>query len=337
MKTHHMKKIRRMTAACMAAFFIGLILETVPVTAAEQIAAAPGTPENVHAESYSFSKIRVSWDPVPGAEGYRVYRAADPEGTYRYCYETDNPEKNWYINTNRQTGKKYWYRVRAWTRGADGKVTLGPLSSADSAYARPSRVEVTGIYSEGWIDRTFRLTWKPVPGASGYQISMKTLDSQQPAKESSDSSFIFCGNFQGTEGSVEIPDKTKDYVLRVRAYRKVKGKKIYGRFSREISFRPDWDEEKLKEAGCDWLKENLPQTKLKETLEDGRLRTPDNTSWSGAWPLRLCRYEPWEQVLAELKEHLAEDTAQYGGLPQSVCLFTNSKIEHNYVHIYLLH
>ena len=66
------------------------------------------TPAQVKAYSYDWHKIKVTGEESDEADGYTVYRSAKKDGTYRRVYTTENPEKNWYINTNRTPGKTYY-------------------------------------------------------------------------------------------------------------------------------------------------------------------------------------------------------------------------------------
>ena len=285
------------------------------------------TPQGVKAASYSHSKIRVSWDVVDDADGYVVYRASKEKGPYKQCYTTDNAEKNWYINTNRKTGKVWWYKVRAF-RTVNGKKVFTGYSQAVSAYARPGRVTITNISSSGFIYRYLNLEWKKVSGASGYQVSMREQGTDQ---------FVFMGNFIEPAASIEIPDTTKEYDFRVRAYRKVDGKKVYGRFSAVTSYDFDWTEEDLVEAGRQYIQAQWPETVFSETMSDGTSRTPYNgTSWLAVWPKRFCRYEPWEEVKTELLAAIDADVKMQGQAPQDVWLYVAPDNDENWVSVYLL-
>ena len=112
---------------------------------------------SVKAASYSYSKIRISWNPLKGADGYIVYRSSDKNGTYKQVYDTEHPDKNWYINTNRKTGKVWWYKVRGY-RIVNGRKVFTKYSEAVSAYARPDKVAVTAISSSGFICRYLNLS-----------------------------------------------------------------------------------------------------------------------------------------------------------------------------------
>ena len=284
-------------------------------------------PSGVKAASYSYSKIRVSWDAVEGADGYIVYRASNENGTYRKSYTTDNPKKIWYINTNRKSGQVWWYKVRAY-KLADGKKVFSKYSKLVSAYARPGTVKVTEIASTGFIYRYLDLKWQKVPGASGYQVYRK---------ERHEEKFTFIGNFKEPAASIEVPDTTKEYDLKVRAYRMVDGKKVYGKFSKVMSYEFDWSEKDLAAAGESYILEQYPETTFSSVNSSGELKTPYNgTSWLAVWPINFCRYEPWENVKAELIAAINTDSKMQGGLSEDLCFYIKPENDKNWVTLYLL-
>ena len=283
--------------------------------------------DGVKAASYNYSKIRVSWDTVEDADGYIVYRASSENGTYRKSYTTDNPKKNWYINTNRKSGQVWWYKVRAY-KLADGKKIFSKYSKPVSAYARPGTVKVTDIASTGFIYRYLDLKWKKVPGASGYQVYRK---------ERYEEKYTFIGNFKEPAASIEIPDSTKEYDLKVRAYRLVDGKKVYSKFSKGMSYEFDWSEKDLAAAGESYILEQYPETTFSSVNSSGELKTPYNgTSWLAVWPINFCLYEPWENVKAELIAAINTDAKMQGGLSEDLCFYIKPKNDKNWITIYLL-
>ena len=283
--------------------------------------------DGVKAVSYNYSKIRVSWDAVEGADGYIVYRASSENGTYRKSYTTDNPKKNWYINTNRKSGQVWWYKVRAY-KLADGKKIFSKYSKPVSAYARPGTVKVTDIASTGFIYRYLDLEWQKVSGASGYQVYRK---------ERYEEKYTFIGNFKELAASIEVPDTTKEYDLKVRAYRMVDGKKVYGKFSKVMSYEFDWSEDDLAAAGESYILEQYPETTFSSVNSSGESKTQYNgTSWLAVWPINFCLYEPWENVKAELIAAFNTDAMMQGGLSEDLCFYIKPENDKNWVTIYLL-
>lgn len=65
----------------------------------------------------SKTSIKLSWKKVNGAKGYQVYRSATKSGTYKKIKTTTSTS---FINKNLKSGKKYYYKVRAY-RVVNGK------------------------------------------------------------------------------------------------------------------------------------------------------------------------------------------------------------------------
>lgn len=59
----------------------------------------------------SKGNIKVSWNKVNGAKGYKVYRATSKKGTYKLVKTTTAKS---YTNTGLTAGKTYYYKVRAY-------------------------------------------------------------------------------------------------------------------------------------------------------------------------------------------------------------------------------
>lgn len=284
-------------------------------------------PSDVKASGYNYNKIRISWDVMENADGYIVYRASVENGTYKKVYTTDNTKKSWYINNNRKTGKTWWYKVRGYQL-VDGKKVFSKYSKAVSAYARPNKVKVTDVGCSGFIYRTLNLEWKSVVGATGYQVYMK---------ERGEEKFRFMGNFKGTSVSIDLPDTTKVYDLKIRAYTTVDGKKVKGYFSEVFSYEFDWSEKELIAAGEEYIRSQWPGTTFDNTLSTGEEKTPYNgTSWLAVWPKRFCMYEPWEEVKAELIAAINTDVKMQGDMQQEVCIYVTPDNDENWVTIYLL-
>lgn len=314
---------------CLFLSVILFFLVVTPAHAAEEgkVMISDAKPSNVKASGYNYNKIRISWDAMENADGYTVYRASTESGTYKKVYTTDNIKKSWYINTNRQTGKIWWYKVRGYQL-VDGKKVFSKYSKAVSAYARPNKVKVTDVGCSGFIYRTLDLEWKSVAGATGYQVYMRERGAEK---------FNFMGSFKGTAASIDLPDTTKIYDLKIRAYTTVDGKKVKGNFSEVFSYEFDWCEEELIAAGEEYIHSQWPGTTFDSTLSTGEEKTPYNgTSWLAVWPKRLCLYEPWEEVKAELIAAINTDVKMQREMLQEVCFYVTSDNDENWVTVYLL-
>ena len=289
-------------------------------------------PTGVKAASYSCSKIKVTWDPVPGADGYIVYRSESRNGVYSKAYSTSDPEKNWYINTGRTCGRTWYYKVRGYCI-RNGKRVYTKYSKPVSAYARPNKVKRTSLSTGGDVLLDFHLKWKPVSGASGYQVYIR----QQGMEK-----YQLAGTYTKTSAVFAIPDTRNLYDVKVRAYRTVKGKKVYGLFSDVVSYSFDWDADMLKEAGEAYLLKTYPGITLDDTLSTGVKKNPWDgfTSWSALWPASYCRYQSWDMVKADLEETIRLDMENYGNALDYMCMWIEpedaASHEENWVSIWML-
>ena len=106
-------------------------------------------------------KVTVTWSPVPGAEGYRIYRGvngswiATPVGRTTGTSHTSHGLAN---------GTTYSFTVAAYTREGNG-----PLSLAVSAMPIAPPEGVTATMSDGRVT----IKWEPSAGATSYTIYRK--------------------------------------------------------------------------------------------------------------------------------------------------------------------
>jgi len=142
-------------------------------------ASAPGAPQNVEASDGTYSdRVRITWDPVPGAARYEVWRAASQGGTYELLAETTATS---YDDRAVTAGTTYWYKVRAWN-----VLGYGPFSEPDSGYAAAGGGggggggaqlpgQVSGVSaSDGTYYDKIRITWNSVSGARTYRVYRST-------------------------------------------------------------------------------------------------------------------------------------------------------------------
>ena len=71
----------------------------------------------------------LKWSEVPGATGYQVYYKVGKNGTYKKAVTTG---KTAFTHKKLKAGKKYYYRVRAYTKVGSGKYAYGSWSKTVS-------------------------------------------------------------------------------------------------------------------------------------------------------------------------------------------------------------
>ena len=309
-----MKKMKKLVSVLITLAMI--LTMTVPAFADDADgAAAPAelastqvkaiTPKNVKAASYSYTKIKVTWDKIEGVDGYKVYRATSKNGKYSLVRTTTSANTLSYINTGRTAGKTYYYKVRGYKK--IGKTTYHTKYSAvTSAYARPNKASITSIvipyYEKGTAKKItesygstkvtryvwnvssannykgFKVSWNKVTGATGYQLYMR-----QKGK----TTWTSKGYYTGTSAKINF-DMEKEYEFKVRAYRTVGNKKIYGLCSPVKSYEFKWNKDDLIESAKRIVEESGNEyNDLCVDSEQGydiiQPATRDNCGWSGAY------------------------------------------------------
>ena len=112
-------------------------------------------------------KVKLTWDAVDGATHYEVWRSESKNGTYKKLSTTS---KTSFINTSAQTGKTYYYKVRAIVDGED--LAAGLYSAIVSRACDCAQVTVTA--SNVTFSGKIKLTWGAVDGATHYEIWRST-------------------------------------------------------------------------------------------------------------------------------------------------------------------
>ncbi len=156
---------------------------------------------------------------MKGASGYQISRAASKKGTYAAA-ATLGAGASSHTDGGLTVGRAYYYKVRAFSNEGSQRV-YGPWSEAKSAkpaLAAPSTLRATAGKKKA------SLKWGKVKGASGYEV-FRSVKKSSGYKKIADKK----------AGSAFHTDKKltakKTYYYKVRAYRTVGKKKVYGGFS----------------------------------------------------------------------------------------------------------
>lgn len=106
----------------------------------------------------------------------------------------------------------------------------------------------------------------------------------------------------GTEAHWSLSAAEDSYQFRVRAYRTVNGKKVFGLYSEPITIEPAWESaEELVDFVHSWVDENYPSYDRAESEYLWGDATPDNSNWGTAWTyFTVSQYETKEQVIKGL-------------------------------------
>ncbi len=108
------------------------------------------TPDNVRARAISKSKIKVTWDSVDNADGYKVYRYNKSKGRYTCIKTITDEDKCSYINTGLDANTKKAYKVSAYALNDSEGFTESDLSKKAKATTYPRTIKVRAYaYSGG--------------------------------------------------------------------------------------------------------------------------------------------------------------------------------------------
>ena len=176
----------------------------------------PASVTSVVAKSARYDRVKVTWAAVTGASGYQVYRATSKTGTYKRVTTTTSRS---FTNTSLTTGKRYYYKVRAY-RVVAGKNVYGPWSAIKSAVPVPAAPAT--VSAKRATAKSVKVAWSAASGATGYQVYRATSKTGTYKRVTTTTSRSFT-NTSLTTG--------KRYYYKVRAYRVMSGKRVYGPWS----------------------------------------------------------------------------------------------------------
>ena len=180
--------------------------------------------KGIKAEWTYSNSVKVYWTGLASAESYTLYRATSKNGTYTAIATiTDNYYYDQKVKTN---GAVYYYKVVA-NMNIGGTVYKGMDSAIKTMVTPINRVTLSSVINKK--GKKVLLKWKKVSGVTGYEIyraegyfgKYKKIKTVTKATTTS---------FTNTKLK-----KGKSYYYKIRAYKTVDGKKVYGDYSYSLS------------------------------------------------------------------------------------------------------
>lgn len=206
--------------ACKNGWNFSAAVITGDISAYAGWAAKPAAPLSPKAVPTSYNSIKVTWKAVPGATGYELFRSTSGSANFTLLTTTANA---YFTNTGVNTGTAYYYKVRAYrlVSGVNVCSNDSAVASAKTALAAPASVKAARA-SSGSI----KVSWGAVAGANMYEVWCASPKSGKYSQVGATTArnFVNTGLKAGTT-----------YYYKVRAYRMVSGKKVYGAFSAIVS------------------------------------------------------------------------------------------------------
>lgn len=303
--------------------------------------------------SASYDKLRLSWEPLSGVDGYQIYRATSKSGKYAKIATVKGASSATYTNTGRTCGTRYYYKLRAYKK-IGGKTVYSKYSTILSAYAKPAKVKVTDAYAPHTAISAIDVSFTTVRGATDYEAQVNQI--KKNGKETGFRNYTY--NDEGkkwtfetykqrlakmkkmypsgyvtktymengeviekkmtvekftetmigkNQAGIELVQDDSIYEFRVRAYRKVNGRKVYGAWSEPYTMKEtvNIDEvyQELRQYAIDYAAKNEPRWHY----EDRPGGNPQNSNYytDGEFP-GVSIYSKKEDIL-KLYQSYIED------------------------------
>ena len=169
----------------------------------------PGKTTSVSA-TQSTDSIKLTWKKVTGATGYRVYQYNSKTGKYEKIKTLTGTS---YTVKKLKAGTTYKFAVKAYSK-ADGETLWASSYKTITTATKPATPTLKATAGS----KQATISWKKVTGATGYVVYMQD--------EFGDYEKI--GTTKNTSYTRKKLTKGETYYFRVRAYKTVDGKNIYG-------------------------------------------------------------------------------------------------------------
>lgn len=172
----------------------------------------------------SARKITISFQPVSKASGYELYRSSKKAGAYKRIKVLGSKAKKTFTDSKLSPGTTYYYKVRAY-RAVNGKKLYGSYSKLNKATTSLEAVKLKKPVIKKLKTGNVRLKWSKTKNAQGYQIYRSTNKKKAYQK---------IATVKSAAGLSYVDKKlkgAKKYYYKIRAYKKVSGKMVYGNFS----------------------------------------------------------------------------------------------------------
>ena len=170
--------------------------------------------------SVDYRTNKVSWKKVSGASGYRIYRSTSKNGKYSKVKTITSSSTTSWKNAGLKAGKAYYYKIRAY-RTVSGKRHYGTVSGSNEHVARPKKPTFT-LKKKG---RRVTVTLKKNSKLTGYVIYRQRGNGKWKK--------VRTVTVNGRRGATYARNlsRGKTYSFKVRAYKKVSGKRVYSLYS----------------------------------------------------------------------------------------------------------
>ena len=241
----------------------------------------PDKPSGVKISSSSTDSVTLTWNKQSGVSGYQIFKY---DGYKDYVeVKRVSADMTSYTQTGLQPCIAYYFKVKAYVQGSDGKIYYSEASDYATGATVPLSVKVVAAAKDG---SDMAVEWYPV-NCSGYQIFYST-----------DSSFNtnvkYVYSPQGSTfckiGSLSANSK---YYVKVRAYREHKGNYYMGNFANYL--------------GSKNIPDKVTGLKITNTTPDAVTLSWNRQSLADGY--QILRYDSYKDQYVEVKRVSADNTS----------------------------
>lgn len=190
-----------------------IVLVAVPAYAKGEKLPAPS---GIALKYVEFQQIKISWDAVEGAEGYKVLRKEKSAKKWTSLGETT---KTSFVDKKATNGKTFYYTVRAYDVSGDSKV-YGEYNTTGKK--KLSKLPAPKLVSTKYTDfKTIKLDWEESVGADGYYVYRKKTSDKSWKKIASTTKSYYTDK-KASDGTT--------YYYTARPYAETKSGKVLGKY-----------------------------------------------------------------------------------------------------------
>lgn len=232
-----MKKQRIFTKKHFAPLLIlvaAFLLLATPKVNASAASKKPGAVTGFTAKSdHDYGDIELKWKKVRHAKYYEIYWKKSKKGKFERYWRTAylpnynfNLEDDYYL----QLGKTYYFKVRAVNGKKKGK--FSPVKSAKAVLGTPD-IETLSLKSENSVSIRIDLNYSSYPNLKGAELYRATskkgkYTKVKTFKKKADNPAGWYEQYYSYTNTKLSPG---EYFYKIRNYAKIKGKKVYSKFS----------------------------------------------------------------------------------------------------------
>ena len=121
--------------------------------------------QNLVAQPAGKSRIKLYWEYVAGAKGYKIYRKVEGEETFSLCGTVDDTS---FFDEQALNGVYNFYRVYPYFVNDDGEEIVG--ESDKYVYSKTGLSPIEHIVAEPYGKQRVLIRWEEIEGADGYII-----------------------------------------------------------------------------------------------------------------------------------------------------------------------